>query len=340
MAERSFRPPAPRAFGARRGPIVDSDGVGSRAGLLPEAAAEHEPGLLAAEAAAAYRWIAPAAGGRDVCEIGCGPGEGAAVAIEAGASSYVGVDSDERMIERAKRAHGGRASFLRGEPTAVPLSSGAYELVICLRQLDPSTDLIGLLTQVRRLLSEEGIAAITLPTAPAQDPIGGGTIDHHRSPAEWEGELRESFAEVRVARRRTSFGTTVFDAYSEPETIDEVRWLGAEPGEERAIIALVGDSELPALEPVASLVGGRDLRDYQQTIAAWEHRARRAEAEGAAKHWELVASREAQRRLRKRLWHLEHTPVRRLLRVLRGKPARLGEGPPIRPPEGAPERWE
>lgn len=65
-----------------------------------------------------------------------------------------------------------------------------------------------------------------------------------------------------------------------------------------------------------------------------------AEADGSAKHWELVASREAQRRLRMRLYQLEHRPLRVISRVLRGKPAKLGEGPPLRVSETKLQEWK
>ncbi len=75
------------------------------------------------------------------------------------------------------------------------------------------------------------------------------------------------------------------------------------------------------------MVSFRDLRAHEETLEAWEQRARRAEADGSAKHWELVAAREAQRRLRMRLHQIEHRPLRVISRVLRGKPAKLGPGP-------------
>ena len=100
------------------------------------------------------------------------------------------------------------------------------------------------------------------------------------------------------------------------------------------------DAELPELGSLASMVSFRDLRAQEEALEAWEHRARRAEAEGSAKHWELVAAREAQRRLRMRLHQLEHRPLRVISRVLRGKPARLGAGPPLRASEIKPEHWD
>ena len=105
-----------------------------------------------------------------------------------------------------------------------------------------------------------------------------------------------------------------------------------------AALALAGDGELPDPPSLALLTGLGELHSLREKLHLWEERARRAEAEGSAKHWELVAAREAQRRLRKRLHELEHRPLRILSRVLRRKPARLGPGPQLRASEH-PDDW-
>ena len=341
MADKDYRERPRSRFGARRGPEhPHPEDNGSLPSLFPAAAAEHGESLGAAEADAAHRWIAPAATNRDVLEVGCGGGSGAATLLDAGARSYVGTDSDPAVVERAMRAHGERARFLVAEAEALPLAPASFGLVLCLAALEQGIEVAGALAQLRRLVASDGLLCVSLPTAPRQDPIGGGLIGEHRRPEEWRRALAASFSHVRVYRRRSSLAATVVADGDRPGDVPDASWLGADPAEERAILIVAGDAEPPPLEPVATLVGSRDLRAYRETILAWEHRARRAEADGAAKHWELVASREAQRRLRKRLWHLEHTPVRKLFRLLRGKPARLTEGPPIRPPEAEPERWD
>ncbi len=126
---------------------------------------------------------------------------------------------------------------------------------------------------------------------------------------------------------------------SAPE-IGDAAWLTGGEGEDRTILLAASDGEIPELASLASLVSFRDLRAQEETLEAWEARARRAEAEGSAKHWELVAAREAQRRLRQRLYKLEHRPLRVISRVLRGKPARLGAGPPLRASEIKAEDWD
>lgn len=299
---------------------------------------EDGEGLPAAERDAAYRWAAGAARGRHVLVVGSGAGHGAAVLLEAGASSVVGVEPDERSWEIATRLYGERIAFVHAEPVALPLASGSFDLVVSIAALERSLDEEAALDEIKRVLAPGGLAAISLPLGDAaiSGELGGG-----RSPAEWERSLGTRFANVGLHRLRLALAAAVVPVAAEPTpAIAGATWTAADGCEDRGALALASDAELPELEATASLVGIRDLHAQDEALAAWELRARRAEADGAAKHWEMVAAREAQRRLRKRLHELEHRPLRILSRVLRGKPRHLGEGPPIRASERKPERWE
>ena len=98
---------------------------------------------------------------------------------------------------------------------------------------------------------------------------------------------------------------------------------------------------LPALGSIASLVSFRDLRAQEETLEAWEGagppgRGRRlGQALGAGRR------REAQRRLRMRLLQDGAQAACGVIsRVLRGKPAKLGLGPPLRASERKPDHWD
>jgi SAM-dependent methyltransferase len=341
--DRSFSRPSSAQFalGDSRGPGGGRRPVAATSWRngIPAAAAEHRGSLADAEADAAFRWIAPALEGRDALIVGCGAGHGAGILLDAGGASVIGVDPDPVAIEIATRLHGERASFTCSELHALPFAPRSFDVVLCLEALEQTAVVEEMLAGLRRLLRAEGLLVASLPTRPRRDPIDGTPLADNPGAAGWQAKLSESFANVRAYRRRVCLGAAVLAAEIEEDRIDSVGWLGADPAEEHSALLLASDGALPEPETTATLVGGRDLRAYRETVAAWEQRARRAEADGAAKHWELVASREAQRRLRKRLWHFENSLPRRLFRLLRGRPARIGEGPPIRPPERKGEPW-
>lgn len=324
----------------RRGPQgagVPADGPSWAEGI-PALAAEHRGSLAEAEADAAYRWIATFCSGRTVLDVGCGAGLGAGTLIDSGASSVVGTDRRPDAIEAARLLHGERAAFVVSEPFALPFANDSFDVVICLADLEEPTIALPALSTLCRVLAPDGVLVISLSTEHQRDPIDGRVIHEAVDIERWVARLGESFANVQVLHRRVCLGAAVHAAETDQQ-IDSVRWLGAERAEDRAVLISASNGKLPTPKPTATLVGGRDLRAYRATVAAWEQRARRAEADGAAKHWELVASREAQRRLRKRLWELEHRPLRRLWRLVRGRPATLAEGPQLRPPELEEEPW-
>jgi SAM-dependent methyltransferase len=342
LSEAADEPEEPTGFGRPRGPGPRTDSRPATSWDTDDlpVGGEHRDTLAGAEADVAYRLASALCEGRTVLEVGCGSGEGTALMREA--SRIAAIDPDPEAIARARDLKLANAGFRAGEPLALATGEERFDLVLCFAALESTPEPERLLEVLRRAVADGGILLTALPTAQRYDPISGEPVGEPRDRESWWRALEPMFAELRFLRRRISFAATITDADSAAggEEIERAIWLGADPAEDRALLVVASDSPLPELPALASIVGARDLRAYRETIAAWEQRARRAEAEGAAKHWELVASREAQRRLRKRLYTLEHRPGRVISRVLRGKPARLGEGPPIRASERDPEPWD
>lgn len=299
---------------------------------------EDRDGLAAAELDAAFRWASGAVDDRDVLIVGAGEGHGAGRLLAAGARSVLGVDPDERAVEIATRLYGERARFMVAEAVALPLASGSFDVVTCFGALDDALDPDSAIAEFRRVLTDDGLLLLSLPLpGPPHAAVQGPP----RPERAWRELLSSSFGAVRVYRSRVSLAATIAPEETGPAPdIAGASWLAGDAAEDRTVLAVAGPAKLPELESVVSLVSFRDLRAQQETLAAWELRARQAEADGSAKHWELVASREAQRRLRMRLHTIEHRPLRILSRILRGKPAKLGEGPPIRASELKPQRWD
>ncbi len=328
-------------FSERRGPATAAPSVApvSWGDQPPAVAPEHRGSLADAEADAGYRWAAGAVEGRDVLDLGCGAGHGSAILAAAGAASVLGVDRDERAIELATRTYSDSARFQRSEPEELTLTAASFGAVVCLGLLERGSDPEALLNRLRGLLAPGGVLLASLPTEPPRDPVDGRVLGPARDRAEWLEHLGEGYAHVKAYRRRIAVAAIVLEEGDEAAPAGPPGWLGADPTEDRAILLAASSEPLPELEPATTMVGSRDLRAYREVIAAWEQRARRAEADGSAKHWELVASREAQRRLRLRLWQLEHRPLRKLWRLLRGRSPNLKQGPKLRPPERDNDSW-
>lgn len=304
-------------------------------------AGEDRDRLTEAETDSAFRWAAGAVRDRDVLVVGCGRGHGARILHEAGARSVTGTDPDQRSIDIATHLYGERLAFTVAEPDALPLASASFGAVVCFDAPAKFFDAGAALGELERVLKADGVLLVSMPLyrAPLEPPSEDG-VDP-ATPEDGVSDLGTRFANVRSYRRRLAVAAivTTADANGDAEHLEATSRLG-DDAEDRTLLVAASDAPLPELPELASMISFRDLRTQQEALVAWEERARRAEADGTAKHWELVAAREAQRRLRMRLHAMEHTRLRKLGRILRGKPAKLSEGPKVRNSELKRKRWE
>jgi SAM-dependent methyltransferase len=305
------------------------------------------------EVETAYRWASHLTRDRTVIDVGTGSGHGAALLAQ-GAKSVVAVGWDPEEVESASRRYGDRLRFVLGAPSALDVPGESFEAVTCFGSLERATDHEPLLAELKRVLIPGGLLIASLPIgegwseesdsadpAPGPRPMVRRPDTRQPSRSQWQSILESHFRNVSLRSRRLGIAVSIPDDGSSElveESIEDARWVADEPAESRVALALASESQLPDPPALALLTGLTELSLVLEKLRMWEERARRAEAEGSAKHWELVAAREAQRRLRKRLHHLEHRPLRVLSRVLRGKPARLGPGPNLRISE-LPKEW-
>jgi SAM-dependent methyltransferase len=309
---------------------------------------------LDVEVGAAYRWASHLTPGLAVLDVGCGSGDGAVLLADAGARSVLGVGSDAEEVQAASQRHGDPARFTVGSPTELGVDSRSFDAVICFGALERAADHEPILAELQRVLAEGGLLMLSLPIGEgrsedavnASDAPSAGMMVKRPDVArpsleQWRSILAARYRNVRLQLRRVGIAAIIAaDGLEErgDQPIDDAIWTPGEPESDRAALALASDGELPDPRSLAMLTGLSELHALREKLHGWEERARRAEAEGSAKHWELVAAREGQRRLRKRLHQLEHRPLRVLSRVVRRKPARLGPGPPLRASEH-PEDW-
>ena len=100
------------------------------------------------------------AGARVVVDVGCGEGQVARPAAAAGAT-VVGVDGSAAQLAEAVR-RGGRARYLRGLATGLPLRSGAADAVVLCLVVEHVGDLDALVGEVARVLRPGGTALVVM----------------------------------------------------------------------------------------------------------------------------------------------------------------------------------
>jgi ubiquinone/menaquinone biosynthesis C-methylase UbiE len=101
-------------------------------------------------------------GGERVLDLGCGEGDFAAAAAEAGAGEVLGVDVSGVAVQRARRRH----PELRFErfKDVLPAPDASFDLVWCSEVLEHVVDTAALLSEARRVLRTGGFLLVTTPS--------------------------------------------------------------------------------------------------------------------------------------------------------------------------------
>jgi ubiquinone/menaquinone biosynthesis C-methylase UbiE len=100
--------------------------------------------------------------GARVLDLGCGEGDFAAAAADAGAE-VVGVEVAEAAVDRARRRHPELDVRLAPVDGPLPVDDGAFDLVWCSEVLEHVADTQGFLSEARRVLAPGGRLVVTVP---------------------------------------------------------------------------------------------------------------------------------------------------------------------------------
>jgi ubiquinone/menaquinone biosynthesis C-methylase UbiE len=107
--------------------------------------------------------LAHVSGGERVLDLGCGEGDFAAAAAQAGAAEVVGVDVAQAAVRRARARHP-ELRFEHVEPGGrLPLEDSSVDLVWCSEVLEHVLDTASLLSEARRVLRTGGLLLATTP---------------------------------------------------------------------------------------------------------------------------------------------------------------------------------
>lgn len=125
-----------------------------------------------------YRWACQWATGARCLDLGCGTGYGSRILAGSGALMVTGVDISEEAVNLA-RSHGDlrNLEFCLGDATAPKLAGFKYDLITCFEVIEHLVEPAAILTQIRTLIADNGVALISTPNA----DVGYGGNPFHLS---------------------------------------------------------------------------------------------------------------------------------------------------------------
>lgn len=236
--------------------------------LLPSGPAGE---LADAERLARYRFAARFAEGRSVLDAGCGIGDGTALLAAAGARQVLGLDVSRHAVQEAQRQElpvgAALLGFEHGDLLAGELPAAGFELVVCLGVLDELADPARACAELVRALGEDGVV---IASAAGEEVRGdlAGRLPHSLELSQASG-LATLIAESGKSSEAAEIGGSVLAA------------AASRPGPgTHIVIAARRPIEPPG--PLTVHAGGLEIGAWLASIADWQHRARRAEAELAA----------------------------------------------------------
>lgn len=261
--------------------------------VQPGAAPGHDlTGAVEIERLHRYAFARSYCRGRDVLDVGCGTGHGAAVLAQA-ARSVTGVDRDRLAVAQAQRQFAHRSlAFATGDAAALPLPDGSVDAVVAFGTVEHLDGHDAFLDEVRRVLRPGGLLIASTPdrdfaVVPATGPGMPSGAPHMRelNRAGFTALLARHFAYAAVALQRPLLGSVLVpdgDAAPAMPLVFERRgddMLRVTAGLTRAVHVVGIASDRP-VAPLASLyIGSSDLDAPAARVQDARMAARAAQAE-------------------------------------------------------------
>ncbi len=179
-----------------------SGGLSPRSRLITPLVPDHRYQMVQSR----YLFASGFAEARSVVDVGCGSGFGAQPLIEAGATSYVGIEEYSRPLRHARRRYGSSKVQFREAPLNRPSEDlGQFGLVLCLDLLARYQDAETVLDRVAGHVDDSGRLIAGVPLATTKEAMerafaaGAQTV---LFPWYWASFFEELFNEVRFFRHR------------------------------------------------------------------------------------------------------------------------------------------
>jgi SAM-dependent methyltransferase len=136
--------------------------------------------------------------GRDVLEVGCGPGLGLGFLLRQGARSVVGGDINEKSLQIAREHYGQRVECVSLDAHCLPFEDGAFDVVLLFEAIFYFRKPDVCLSEIRRVLRSGGILVLCLPNKELPGFIPSPFSFQYYSASQLYELLEQRFCDVKV----------------------------------------------------------------------------------------------------------------------------------------------
>jgi len=169
---------------------------------------------IAYEHLSRYMFAANFVQGKRVLDLGSGEGYGAHFLSKA-AASVVGMDLDEEAVRHACNKYGptaGNLTYRRGSATGIPLEEKQFEVVVCFELLEHIAEHQEMMSEIERVLSDDGVLIISTPNKLAYSGLSGYNDEYHVRELyldEFRTLLRDYFPHVAYYSQKNLTGNLI-----------------------------------------------------------------------------------------------------------------------------------
>jgi len=182
-----------------------------------------------------YVFAAQFVKGKKVLDLACGEGYGSYILAQE-ADSVIGVDIDERAINHAQSSYLRKGlHFIKGSITEIPIEGEReFDVIVCFEAIEHIKDHDKLLSEVKRLIKDDGIFIVSTPNKATYTDEPGCNNPFHLKELyfdELEDLLRQYFKNVRFLGQRVYIGSNIWDISLSQD--DSYREFVVEKGDKR-----------------------------------------------------------------------------------------------------------
>ena len=207
-------------------------------------------GEIAAEHYHRYFFASGFVAGKRVLDIASGEGYGTHILAQS-AAHVTGVDiSPEAVANATQKYAGDRIAFLQGSAATIPLPDAAVDVVVSFETLEHLSEQEDMLSEIRRVLRQDGLLVISTPNKPLYSRQGDNFHVKELCREEFVALLKSRFAHVSLLGQKVMYGSLLSGTGGETLLLRQREEDGAVERmlfteQARYFIALAGNGPLP-----------------------------------------------------------------------------------------------